>query len=65
MFEEIPKELHELRKMQMDKLKKARKVTVNVRILVNPSLTSFSLMGDKSSFNGILVSIHNGEVVRK
>ena len=25
MFEDIPKELHELRKMQMDKLKKARK----------------------------------------
>ena len=25
MFEYIPKELHELRKMQMDKLKKARK----------------------------------------
>ena len=36
MFEDIPNELHELRKMQMDKLKKPGK-KVNVRILVNPS----------------------------
>ena len=35
MFEDIPDELHELRKMQMDKLKKPGK-KVNVRILVNP-----------------------------
>ena len=36
MFEDIPNELHELRKMQMGKLKKPGK-KVNVRILVNPS----------------------------
>ena len=36
MFEDIPNELYELRKMQMDKLKKPGK-KVNVRILVNPS----------------------------
>ena len=36
MFEDIPDELHELGKMQMNKLKKPGK-KVNVRILVNPS----------------------------
>ena len=51
MFEDIPKQLQELRKMQMDKLKKGKKDTVNVRILINTSLTSFSLIGDMSSFN--------------
>ena len=36
MFEDIPDKLHELGKMQMNKLKKPGK-KVNVRILVNPS----------------------------
>ena len=36
MFEDIAKELHEVWKMQMAKLKKPGK-KVNVRILVNPS----------------------------
>ena len=37
MFEDIPNELHELWKVQMDKLKKPGK-KVNVRILVNPKV---------------------------
>ena len=69
MFEDIPKELHELRKMQMDKLKKARRDGKHA-YLVNPSLTSFSPMGNMSGFNRhfLLISvcfIHNGEGLRK
>ena len=42
MYEDLPKEIHEKRKLQMEKLKSAGRM-VNVLILVDRSLTNFTL----------------------
>ena len=67
MFEDIPKELHELRKMQMDKRKKARKDGKSAYFSKSEP--------DKLFIDGryvqlffllvFLYFIHNGEVVKK